>query len=278
MKKKLLTLVLILVTLAFVGCDDCNDEKIVYVGEDNPPPVPQGVYSVTGDGEVHIYWLPIDDIVGDFDTYVVYRSDSHPDTGYWEIGSTDNTWFVDDNVLNGRTYYYAISSVDLDGNLSDLSYEDVFDTPRPEGYDGQLIDFNIVPDSAGWDLSSDRVVDYRSYACDFFLEYYDGDNVFYFNVTDDSILLQDMGYTQSLDDISYSPADGWSQNGWCEVILGHTYVFRTIDHHFAKVRVSYIGFDYILFDWAYQIDDNNRELKPLVNRNPDYLRYPRDGS
>ncbi len=278
MKKTFLTVLLVLAALALVSCD--QDEKVVYVyvDEDNPPPVPQGVTSVTADEEVHIYWLPIDDVVGDFDTYVVYRSDYHPDTGYWEIGTTDETYFVDDSVNNGWTYYYAVSSVDYDGNLSDLSYEEVFDTPRPEGYDVQLNDSATAPGSAGWDFSSDRVVDYRSIACDFYLEYNAGDDAFYFNVTDIAILIQDMGHTANLDDVSYSPAHGWSQNGWCEVILAHTYVFRTYDNHYAKVRVTSIGSDYILFDWAYQIDEGNRELKPLVNKNPNYLRYPRDGS
>jgi hypothetical protein len=279
MKTTLLVLILAAAALAFVGCDEKTDyvivEEIVYVyDEDDPPPVPQGVYSITRDEEVLLYWLPIDDVNGDFDTYIVYRSDHHPDTGYWEIGRTTGEYFVNRNLVNGHTYYYAVSSVDLDGNLSDLSYEYVLDTPRPQGSNRTLIDLDVEPDYAGWDLSDSNNVNYLSGACDFYLDY---DGVFYLNVGNIDTDIQDMGYTEDLDEIDYAPEFGWSQNGWCEVILRHTYIIWTDNNHFAKVRVISIDSDRIIFDWAYQVDPGNLELKPKVERNPDYLRHPRGG-
>lgn len=281
MKTGLLTLIVILAGLATVGCD--NNERILYeeiyvYNEDNPPPVPQGVYSVTGDGEVLLHWLPIDDINGDFDTYIVYRSDFHPDTGYIEIGQTRGLYFIDDNVVNSHTYFYAVSSVDFDGNLSDLSYELVFDTPRPEGYNRALFDFNSMPQYAGWDLSEAAVVDYQSVNCDFFLEYFAGDGVYYFNVGNIDTDIQDMGFTYNFDEIDFAPDSGWSANGWCEVIEGHSYVIWTADNHFAKIRVTAINASQVVFDWAYQRATGNLELKPLVGRTPDYLRNPDGGA
>ena len=270
------TIVLTMITLAtlvLTGCDDHQD-RIVRVDDVVAPPVPQGVYSVTRDHQVLLYWMPIDDVNGDFSSYVVYRSDFDPDTGYYEIGETTNEYFVDNNVVNGRTYYYAVSSVDIHGNLSDLSYEYVFDSPRPQGINRTVFDFNILPNYAGWNLAAEANVSYQSDSCDFYLEYYAGDDVFYFNVGAVNTDIQDMGYTKNLDAIDYAPESGWSKNGWCEVILYHTYVIWTADNHFAKIRVVAINSDNVIFDWAYQVAPGNPELKPQPTRTADYLRHP----
>lgn len=279
MKAGILTVFLAAAIFVVGGCDrkstDCGAPCVL----DLPPQVPQGVYSITGDEEVLISWIPIDDIEGDFKTYVVYRSDYDPDTGYYEIGRTTSESFLDQGLLNGYTYFYAVSSLDWGGNLSALSYELVFDTPRPEGTNGILFDFNQYPDDAGWSLPAATVVNYASPACDFYLEYYAGDDVFYINVGNIDTDIQDMGYTADFDEIGYSPGpgQGWSENGWLEVILHHTYVIWTADDHYAKIRVTGIGGSQIVFDWAYQEDYRNRELKPTIKRAPDYLRNPQGG-
>lgn len=270
--KKIILGLMILAAAAITGCDD--DNNVIVSHDDTAPPVPQGVYSVTGDREVLLYWLPIDDVDGDFQSYVVYRSDHDPDTGYLAIGETTQEYFVDNQVINGHTYYYAVSSLDHNGNLSALSYELVFDTPRPQGTGAIMFDFNAIPTYAGWDFSAQQTVSYLAGGCDIYAEYVPGDGVFYINVADVNVDIQDMGYTDDLDVIGYSPDAGWSQNGWCEVIPGHTYVFRTADNHYAKIRVTAIIDDHLIFDWAYQVDPGNPELKPLIKRIPGYLRHP----
>ena len=272
MRTIVLTLIM-LASLVLSGCDDHQD-RIVRVDDAVAPPVPQGVYSVTRDHQVLLYWLPIDDVDDDFASYVVYRSDFDPDTGYHEIGETTNEYFVDNNVVNGRTYYYAVSSVDIHGNLSDLSYEYVFDTPRPQGINRTVFDFNVLPNYAGWNLAAEANINYQSDSCDFYLEYYAGDDVFYFDVGALNTDIQDMGYTKNLDVIDYAPESGWSKNGWCEVILYHTYVIWTTDNHFAKIRVIAINSDNVIFDWAYQVAPGNPELKPQPTLTADYLRHP----
>jgi hypothetical protein len=93
--------------------------------------------------------------------------------------------------------------------------------------------------------------------------------------------IQDMGYTADLDEIGYATDQGYSELGWCEVILHHTYLIWTDDNHFAKVRVTSIAADQIFFDWAYQVDPGNMELKPKpkpkFERDPNYLRHPQGG-
>ena len=278
--KKAFFITVLLAALGAIGCEDKADYVVVneiVVDEDVAPPVPQGVYSITGDEEVLLYWLPVDDVNNDFATYIVYRS-NYPATGYLEIGRTTGEYFIDRRVTNGRTYYYAVSSVDVDGNLSDLSYENVFDTPRPQGASRTLFDLYVLPAYSGWDLSAEGPVNYHdSDFCDFFLEYFDGDGVFYFNVGNRWTDIQDMGYTGTLDDIDYAPDSGWSLNGWCEVILGHTYIIWTGDNHFAKIRVKAINNENIIFDWAYQVAVGNPELKPVIERAPDYRHHSHFG-
>ena len=282
MKKLAIGILLLMgLALALAGCDNDNEgiTRYVYV-DDGPPPVPQGVYSITGDEQVFIYWTQIDDVEGDFNRYIVYRSND-PDTGYWSIGETTDDYFTDNNVVNGHTYYYAVSSVDDGGRVSDLSYEYVFDTPRPEGYNRRLYDFNYDPDNSGWDLSAQMVVAYNSISADFNVEYYEPNGVFFLNVANIDTDIQDMGFTDDIDEINYSPVNGWSYLGWVEVILGHTYVIWTDDNHFAKVRVTAIDLpnNSIVFDWAYQVDAGNPELKPTVGPRPhaprpeNYLRW-----
>ncbi|MCK5126484.1 MAG: hypothetical protein KAR42_09530 [candidate division Zixibacteria bacterium] len=271
--KKTILIILTIAALGLVGCDcdDCVTNTVIL--DNGPPPVPQGVYSITGDESVAIHWLEIDDVEGDFDFYIVYRS-NHPDTGYWPIDSTTNDYSVDNDVTNGQTYYYAVSSIDDGGRVSDLSYENVFDTPRPDGINRRLYDYNNRPDGAGWDFSAQVPVAYNSINSDFYIEYFVDNQIFYINVANVDTDIQDMGYTDDLDEINYSPDAGWSSLGWLEVIIGHTYVIWTDDNHFAKIRVTTTDMadSSVVIDWAYQVDVGNPELKPLVNPKPDITR------
>jgi hypothetical protein len=275
--KLTLTIIAGLLALTLFGCDDNNNVNINRPSDITPPPVPQGVYSVTRDHAVLLYWLPIDDVQGDFSTYVVYRSETDPDTGYVEIGTTTSTTYLDQNVINGLTYYYAVSSVDRSGNLSALSYETVFDTPRPQGTNRTVTAMNTLPDFSGWAFAVVANVNYQNPNADFYLDYVDDlakGRVFYLNAANDMTDLQDMGYTADFDEISFAPDGGWSKIGWCEAIVGHTYVFWTADNNYAKIRVTAINSENIIFDWAYQVATGNPELKPKVPHPADYLRHP----
>ncbi len=68
--------------------------------------------------------------------------------------------FVDRNVSNGTTYYYAVSAVDRDGNESDLSQEAVHDTPRPAGQGLRLSSYETNPRDSAYDFSRYTVTDY----------------------------------------------------------------------------------------------------------------------
>ena len=274
-KHSILVLMALLLVFGIVGCED--DDEIY----DPVPATPQGVFSITGDDAVYVFWNgPYEsDLAG----YIIWRS-FEPYDNYVEVGrvSADANpdldlliyEFIDYNVTNGITYFYAVSAYDYAGQVSALSAEDVFDTPRPEG---EVALFDVFVDStvSGFDLSNATVVQYNSVAADVYVDRVDG--IFYLNVVDVLTDLQDMGFTDNFNDIGWAPDDGWSENGWAELILGHTYVIWTRDLHFAKMRVMALNSNSVMFQWAYQTDQDNQELKPALTapkkpvHGPDYL-------
>lgn len=242
---------LCLVMAAGTGCDRFCD--------DDPPGVPTGLRSVTGDGCVWLRWHPNSerDLIG----YRVYRN-TEPGGYYEHIASTRYASFTDRDVRNGATYYYAVSAYDEDGNESGLSKETVFDTPRPEGYGLVLRDYTTCPEEAGYNFSEYDVIPYDDPAADIYFEYDWEWDIAYLNIGHSNTDIQDFGYTDDLDDVNYAPELGWSNLGWVEAIVGHAYIIWTWDNHFAKIRIDEMGDGWICCDWAYQIDPGNGELAP----------------
>lgn len=274
MKKTILMILLALLLSVLVGCE--SEDRIVYriVDIDDPPQPPQGVYSVTGDSEVYLYFNgPYDD---DIVEYIIWRSydtlyegndmiilydylDERVQARSDQINVLWQYEFIDNTVTNGVTYDYAVSSVDAAGQESDLSAESVFDTPRPEGYT-TLYDAFEFPNSSGYDLSSFTRTGWDDPLADVFVEVID--DVFFLTAGREDTDMQDMGYTYSFDDIDYAPDDGWAQIKQLEVIEGHTYVIWTADLHYAKMRVEAVTDSTVSFYWGYQTDQDNRELTP----------------
>jgi hypothetical protein len=225
--------------------------------DNTPPAVPRGVASATGDRQVVVSWYP--NAERDLSGYQVYRGNAERGD-YFLIGTTRSTTFVDRDVANGRTYYYAVAASDYDGNESELSYDLVFDTPRPAGYGIRLFDFQAIPQSSGYSFGSYRVQDYRASTSDIFFEYHAQSGGMFINVANTDTDIQDFGYTDSLDDLDYAPDKGWSPLGYVECIVGHSYVIWTADNHFAKIRLTAVNSSFVEFDWAYQIAEGNPEL------------------
>lgn len=221
-----------------------------------PPAAPRGVYSVTGDGQVTIHWLA--NTEGDVAGYRVFEGDcaSGASCPYDLVGATTGTSFTVTGLANGATKYFAVAAYDRANNESDLSYDNVFDTPRPEGFGLVLAAAQDKPALSGWDFSAYMIRPWN-----------DAQTDMYFSATtiDEMLVpsgtgIQDMGYAASLDAVDFAPATGWSPTGGVELIVGHNYVVKTADNHFAKFRVTGLGAS-VTFDWAYQIAAGNRELR-----------------
>ena len=152
-----------------------------------------------------------------------------------------------------------VASVDHANQVSALSAEEVMDTPRPEDTE-ILYDMAIQPNASGLMLDTfPAVVAWDNPLADVYIDS-DGEGVLYINAANIGVDIQDMGYTDSFDDIGWAPSDGWSVNGWAELIEGHTYVVWDDDLFFAKIRVEVKGSSSIAIRWAFQLDNNNPEL------------------
>ncbi|MBI3765941.1 MAG: hypothetical protein HY277_05500 [Ignavibacteriales bacterium] len=193
------SIIVVIGLCTLIGCQ----EKFIQP-DLTPPSPPQGLYTETGDEMIVIFWnsSPEIDVAG----YNIYGSNSLRGT-YQLLGSTTETQFIDKGIVNGRTYYYAVSSFDFNGNESQPSHDIVYETPRPEGYDVVLKDYRTSPDFAGYDFSTYSVGPYDDKYTDIFFESYNGTT--YLDVWNDSEI-QDVGYTKSLYDIGVAPTDGWS--------------------------------------------------------------------
>lgn len=265
---------IILLTLLFAACDDHRRDGIVDYDLEAPLP-PVGIRTISLDNAVEMYWYENQepDIAG----YKIYVSDSY-DGRYDLIGSSRAATFVDRGARNGYTYYYAVTAYDFSGNESRLSRDVAYDTPRPEGYHVQLIDRFANPLKAGYDFSDYSILHYDTDFTDLYAEFTQS-GIPYFVVWEDTDI-QDMGYTTDLDEISVAPQKGWSPTRDAHAIIGHTYVVRTWDNHYAKVRVTDILPGGIQFDWAYQTARGNPELiapRPPQTRSRGSVRN-RDGT
>lgn len=246
-----------------ISAAGCLDEPTHVSRDERPPAEPQGLYSVTGDERVNLYWVR--NTEPDFREYLVWRGPAF-DGPYTKLGTVGSPAFVDQTPTNGQTYFYAVSAVDQAGNESDLSKEEVFDTPRPAGFGLVLV--NAAADPSGpsaFDFSTDTRRLSTDPNADFYYTVSGGTRLL---VTRDSnTQIQDAGY-HSIDDLDFAPAQGWSPTREVEAVVGHAYYVWTRDDHYAKVRIGAIDAGQVTLDWAYQIDTGNPELDPSPGPRP----------
>lgn len=262
-KSLVLILGVVAMTAAVSGCGD--DDPVVV---DFPPSAPDGVFSVTGDGQVDICWNqnPESDIAG----YDIYWNDE-PFGEFEFIASVgpNSTCYTDTDVDNGITYFYAIAAFDRGGHESDLSFEDIFDTPRPEGTN--LVMFDYLGQNSGlsgYDFSSlsGAPQAWDDLATDVYFGVPNGVPTLFADQVA-GVDIQDYGFI-ALIDVDWAPTAGWSGAGQVELIQGHSYIVRIVNQagafNMAKVYVSDVSNTSVTLDWAYQIDQDNPELAPGI--------------
>ena len=265
--RKAIPVLLAVMSLGLMGCNDTTAPP----RDVTPPAAPRGLYSTTGDGQVTLRWLQ--NTERDLAGYRIYSSPcaSGPDCPYDRVGSTSASQFAVTGIANGVTRFYAVAAVDVAGNESELSFEDVFDTPRPEG-SAVLGNFVSSPAGAGWDFSAFASRSSDDPSTDIFFGY--NGAVYQMFAMDLLTDIQDAGYATSLDAVDYAPDGGWSPSGTVELIPGHCYIVWTRDDHYAKFRVTGLSPNVVGFDWAYQTDRSNPELRAKRARPETLLPRP----
>ncbi len=245
-----LIITVILASLFLTSCSTDYSDR-----HSSPPNAPSGLYAINGDGRVDLFWnYNRESNVTGYNVYFSYSYDGK----YTLIGSTQNDYYIDFEALNGNRYYYAVAAYDNNGRESDLSIEEVYATPRPEGFNQAIFDYRKFPNNSGYQFSSYSVLPYDDLNTDIFFENYNG--TFYLNVWDDTDI-QDMGSTYDIYDIEFAPLSGWAPTKDELAKIGHTYVIWTWNNRYAKIHIKNITTERVVFDWAYQLVEGERQLK-----------------
>jgi hypothetical protein len=235
--------------LALLACNDGDDG---FFGD--APDAPRNLISFTGDEEVILVW---DAVAGDVESYNVYAL--IVETGDFEvIGITTSSAFLDNDVVNGETYRYRVTAVDFDGDESDFS-EETFDTPRPDEFNVLLASVQTDAANAGFDLTTGQVVSATSSAATFRFEEAGGvPRIQPMNGAE----VQNVGFVDLLGEVNFAPESGYFPEPM-QAFVGDAYVFRIPQggsRFFGVVRISHVAPGVLVFDWAFQTDEGNREL------------------
>jgi hypothetical protein len=271
----LISCCLLALALFAVGCDE-SDDVIINVA----PGPPQGLHSITADSAVILRWNPNTepDIKG-YEIWVSDDLDSNPEDREYSFFDqidvdvdldTEDVYieYVAENQNNGETRFWAVLAFDYGGMESGLSLAEIFDTPRPEGFDRRIFTKNTNADNSGFDFSANAIRRWDDPNTDMYLEYDSITGTNYIKIPDSNDIL-DAGITGTLDDIDFAPDfdSAYSVNKEAEIIMGHSYILRLdpdTSLHYAKFRVTSFSNSEMVFDWAYQIAEGNNDLSPAI--------------
>jgi len=263
--KKTAAFMIIGIALVISGCNNHSTAPF-----DDPPSAPSGLYSITGDGEITLYW----DLNPEFDLkeFAVYTSDE--EFGVYSLHDITTDTYLTFYIRNGVTIYLAVAAIDFAGNESDLSYETTWDTPRPEGY-------NVTVHALFYDSLNTNyercAIDFSDYdnnmvqaldnlSNDIYIDNFEG--VLYLNAFDVDTDIAMFGPTNELSDVDFvfTESTDWAENGYVQLFEDHSYVIWTYDNHFVTIRIEEVYSNRIVFDWAYQLEMGNPQLKTSAGK------------
>jgi hypothetical protein len=271
------------VVLAFAAACSSDDRN----GPGVPPPPPASLGSTTLDGAVALTWSD-NSYTSDPDNFLNYRIysttydlDHDPPlcgTSFQLEGTTVAPEFIVGALTNGLPRCFTVTAVSVDGFESDRSPLRS-DTPRPDtrnivlyasqfqtagsGFrfwddlngDGLVqreTELGLVRSGSGGDI--DFVVD-RDGAGDLFLTpVLAGTGVEYYDANDP---------VEDLTSIDFAEERTYLTSGIL-ALPGYGYVFEMDGgdgfKRYGAVRISHVGQDFLILDWAYQTDPGNPEL------------------
>jgi hypothetical protein len=277
---------LLLAGITVAACDGRHRHEVFDHTDHVPPGAPRDVFSVTGDGYVTLYWSPPRDadIAGyrvlisrdDFDYYRV--ADVSWAQRFFVVRGSTLPGPVPFDFQNGTTYWLAVEARDDAGNHSDLSAAAITsDTPRPAGRDLRLYAAGGARHAeSGYDFSRSPY-GYALEATSVFADvYYAWEGRPVLRAAHPAVVeMQNLGpmlfdddRASALDEATWVPAAAVTAR------IGDVIVLKIYEDtrpgndiepfNVAEVRVVEAGGESILLDWAYQIQPNNRELKPRL--------------
>jgi hypothetical protein len=244
---------------------------------------PSWLASTSLDGAVALQWSDnaYDDEPAAFSHYRVYGARYDLDAGVckndWALeGTTVAPEFIVGALANGVPRCFAVTAISVEG------YESLWspakdDTPRPDARNVVVYARQYQESGSGFrfwqDLDDDGRADAAelglpkggtSVAADFSVER-DGSNVLWLKPRRAGTTLAIYGAVpvEDLTGIDWAPLTGYSTAS-AEAKPGWGYVFETDGGdgwaRYGAVRVTHVGKDYLILDWAFQTDRGNPEL------------------
>ena len=243
---------------------------------------PSWLTSISLNGAIHLDWSDnaYQAEPNGFDFYRVYSTAYDLDsnlcgTGWSLEGTTVSSSFLAGNLSNGRPLCFAVSAISIEG------YESLWsplrnDTPRPDGRNILLTAVDADSTKAAFrfwlDANGNRVVNPgelalvlngASTSADF--QVYRTVNGIFLQPVRTGTTVQTYG-TVAVDDltsIDIAPVTGYTRDA-VEAVPGKGYVFQMAEsdgfYRYGAIRVTAVGSNYIIVDWAYQTDPGNPEL------------------
>jgi hypothetical protein len=250
----------------------------ITVDERNRLPAPATLVSVSLDRAIQMSWSPngreADPTM--FDYYRVYSTvydlDANECEGdLWVLeGTTVSEDFLATGLTNGAPRCFAASTVSRDGHES-LWTSPRADTPRYDSRNLLVFATQASLGSSGFRfhfpstgamgqiLAGDRT------DIDFKLERRSDGSVWITPVRGGTRLaLYSTTPVEDLTSIDIAPTRDRFGTGAIEAVPGYAYVVETTlsdGLHYGAVRVTHTTADYMIFDWAYQSDPGNPELR-----------------
>jgi hypothetical protein len=245
---------------------------------------PADLATVSLDGAVALYWADnayLDDPNG-FRNYRIYGSSYNLDQdrceGGWRLeGTTVAPEFQAGALVNGAPRCFAVSAISVEG-FESLWSTLRHDTPRAESRNVVLTARQHASGTAGFrfwrDLNANGLVDDvelglvgsgNAADIDFSVER-DALGALFLTPIRNGVDFRTWinGPVGDLTEIDFAPAAGYGRAA-LEAQPGWGYVWRTPGAAFPRfgaIRVTHVGRDLLILDWAFQSDPGNPELVP----------------
>lgn len=262
---------------ALLAISACSGDYTTRPGGGGSLQSPDNLTSVSLNGAIQLSWDANArlDRPDRFDHYNIYSTsydldNNVCDDAHWALeGTSVSEDFVVSGLSNGVSLCFDVSAVSVNGRESDWA-QARFDTPR---FDAR----NVLIDASQTHLSTSgfrfefpsssqlgQVVSGSRDDIDFVVNRHNDGSLWLTTVRDGtSVVLYSQDPVDDLTSIDVAPLDGYI-TGSIEAVTGYAYVFQTElsdGLHFGAVRITHVGADYVILDWAYQTDYGNPELR-----------------
>ena len=262
---------------ALLALAACSSDYGTNPGGGGSLDAPNALTSVSLNGAIQLSWdansrLGRPDLFEHYNVYSTSYDLDHNlcDDRNWALeGTSVSEDFVVSGLSNGVPLCFDVSAVTVNGRESEWAAPR-YDTPR---YDAR----NVLIDAAQSQLSTSgfrfqfssssllgQVVSGDRSDIDFRVDRHNDGSIWLTTIRNGtSVVLYSQDPVEDLTSIDVAPLDGYF-TGSIEAVTGYAYVFQTElsdGLHFGAVRVTHVGADYVILDWAYQTDFGNPELR-----------------